>query len=67
MGCSSWAREESDMTEQLTLWLYGTDLFYFLAVLGLCCCMGFSPVAVCGPLTAVASLVGRRLQGMQAQ
>ena len=47
---------------------------YILAVLGLCCCTGFSLVAasggyslvVSGLFIAVASLVERRLQGMQA-
>ena len=49
---------------------------YFLTVLRLCCCAGFSPVAasrgcslvaVCRLLTAVASLVAdRRLWGTQA-
>ena len=36
----------------LRLFIY----FLFLAVLGLCCCVGFSLVAVCGILTVVASL-----------
>ena len=49
----------------------------FLAVLGLCCCPGFSllvasgghsPVAVCGPLLAVVSSVAEhRLQDTPAQ
>ena len=49
----------------------------FLTVLGLCCCPGFSLlvasggyslVAVCGPLTAVAASVAKhRLQGTWAQ
>ena len=57
VGYSSWGHEESDMTEQLTLSHYWTYFFYFLAVLGLCCCVGFSLVVVHGPLTVVASLV----------
>ena len=31
--------------------------YLYLAVLGLCCCVNFSLVAVCGLLVAVASLV----------
>ena len=47
----------------------------FLAVLGLCCCSssslvaaggGSSPAVVPGLLTAVAALVGRRLEGTHA-
>ena len=36
--------------------------FCVFAVLGLCCCVGFSPVVVHGLLAAVASLVGHRLE-----
>ena len=57
MGYSSWGHTESDMIEQLTVSHYWTYFFYFLAVLGLCCCVGFSLVVVHGPLTVVASLV----------
>ena len=32
-------------------------IYLLLAVLGFCCCMGFSLVAVCGLLIEVASLV----------
>ena len=39
----------------------------FLALLGLCCCEGFSLVVVCGLLIAAASLVmGHRLWGIGA-
>ena len=35
-------------------------IYFVMAVLGLYCCAGFSLVAVCGLLAAVASLVGKR-------
>ena len=42
-------------------------IIIFLAVLGLCCCMGFSLVAVCRPLISVVSLVlACRLQGFSS-
>ena len=37
--------------------LFLKKIYLFLALLYLCCCAGFSPVAMCGPLIAVASLV----------
>ena len=43
-------------------------IYLFLAVLGLCCCLGFSLVATCEPLIVVSSLVksmGYRVQGLQ--
>ena len=45
------------------------SFYVFLAVLGLCCCMGFSLVAVRGLLIVVASLVagtGSRPRGSVA-
>ena len=42
-------------------------MYSVLAVLSLCCCMGFSLVVVCGLLVAVAFLVAEhRLQSSQA-
>ena len=43
-------------------------IYLFLAVLGLCCCLGFSLVATCEPLIVVSSLVksmGYSVQGLQ--
>ena len=44
------------------------SIYLFLAVLGLCCCLGFSLVATCELLTVVSSLVksmGYRVQRLQ--
>ena len=48
--------------------LYKNSFIYLvLAVLGLCCCAGFSPVTAHGVLTVVVSLVvEHRLQGVWA-
>ena len=43
-------------------------IYLFLAVLGLCCCLGFSLVATCELLIVGSSLVksmGYRVQGLQ--
>ena len=44
------------------------SIYLFLAMLGLCCCLGFSLVATCELLTVVSSLVkslGYRVQRLQ--
>ena len=49
-GYSPWGRKESDTTERLSthahIYVYIYIIFknLFLAVLGLCCCLGFSLV-----------------------
>ena len=45
------------------------SIYLFLAVLGLCCCLGFSLVATCELLTVVSSLVksmGYRVQRLNS-
>ena len=55
--CGPW--EELGLCFHLLVFIY-----FFSAVLGLCCCVGFSLVAVQGLLTATASFVAEhRLEG----
>ena len=58
LGCSPWGSEESDMTE---------GLCYFAGFSLAAVSEGYSPVALCRLLIAVASLVAKhRLTGTQA-
>ena len=55
MGLSTAGRQ---LELLFVFFLLSLHLFiYFLAVLGLCCCVGFSLVEACRLFTAVASLV----------